>query len=201
MGCVLRNVAKESKIAAAVASVPNPCPVLAMRKSDESGQSEGLASYWMVRLVRPDKLNQFVRRMIIEFPAHDMALIRQLMLTISPPKAIMKDGSVSPMDPYTALISALLGRYYSDNVAEACGACGDIDAMKRCSRCHEMPYCNADCQKIHWIVHRRRCPKADKGSSKGKIKEPEQGETPLQATSNDDLSTKEKSFDKLSLEA
>lgn len=38
----------------------------------------------------------------------------------------------------------------------ACPACGKA-GTKRCSRCKLVFYCSAECQRIHWTVHKKEC--------------------------------------------
>jgi hypothetical protein len=38
-----------------------------------------------------------------------------------------------------------------------CGNCGNAEATSRCSRCRVIAYCNKDCQKAHWSLHKRMC--------------------------------------------
>lgn len=48
------------------------------------------------------------------------------------------------------------GQHYS------CKSCGkmsarDAGALKKCARCRAVWYCNAECQKSHWKVHKKVC--------------------------------------------
>ena len=38
-----------------------------------------------------------------------------------------------------------------------CAACGKKRASNRCARCLKVCYCNAECQRAHWSVHKRNC--------------------------------------------
>lgn len=49
-----------------------------------------------------------------------------------------------------------------ENGPDACGACGStgVDAsLRSCSKCHVRKYCNQECQKLHWKMHKKRCAK------------------------------------------
>jgi hypothetical protein len=38
-----------------------------------------------------------------------------------------------------------------------CAACGDACSFNKCGRCKSVHYCNADCQRSHWKVHKLVC--------------------------------------------
>jgi hypothetical protein len=40
----------------------------------------------------------------------------------------------------------------------SCGECGkNRSDMKVCGGCREVRYCDKDCQRSHWAVHRKKC--------------------------------------------
>ena len=39
----------------------------------------------------------------------------------------------------------------------SCGFCGALESLHRCSACHEIHYCNRECQRKHWRHHRIQC--------------------------------------------
>lgn len=39
----------------------------------------------------------------------------------------------------------------------SCGYCFRDNAEKQCTRCHKARYCNVECQKKHWKVHKESC--------------------------------------------
>lgn len=38
-----------------------------------------------------------------------------------------------------------------------CGTCTETNATKKCSKCKTMQYCDRECQRIHWFVHKKEC--------------------------------------------
>lgn len=38
-----------------------------------------------------------------------------------------------------------------------CSTCTENNATKKCSRCKTMQYCDRECQRIHWFVHKKEC--------------------------------------------
>ena len=48
-----------------------------------------------------------------------------------------------------------------------CDACGKGSmTLLRCKKCKLARYCNADCQKKHWRLHKKECQEPKKGSHK-----------------------------------
>ena len=51
--------------------------------------------------------------------------------------------------------------YTDDAQLKVCGACGTIEefvgTLMRCSSCLSAVYCNKECQKQHWKVHKKAC--------------------------------------------
>lgn len=46
----------------------------------------------------------------------------------------------------------------SDNPNKACNTCKKADTeLLRCAKCKQVYYCNIDCQKQDWGVHRKNC--------------------------------------------
>jgi hypothetical protein len=46
----------------------------------------------------------------------------------------------------------------SGGIKPVCLHCGKASAdIKRCSRCHQVYFCNRDCQKAAWPEHKSRC--------------------------------------------
>ena len=39
----------------------------------------------------------------------------------------------------------------------ACVICGDTFNLQKCGRCKIVPYCGTDCQKRHWVAHKKVC--------------------------------------------
>ena len=51
-----------------------------------------------------------------------------------------------------------------------CPACNSTSATQRCSACHSVLYCGANCQKKHWSAHKETCKKIREAEKAGFIK-------------------------------
>ncbi|KAL9181542.1 hypothetical protein ACHAXT_010347 [Thalassiosira profunda] len=61
------------------------------------------------------------------------------------------DPSITPPDAVQALIDGDKGDIIS------CGHCSQPGATLRCGRCKCVKYCSADCQKLHFAIHKKNC--------------------------------------------
>lgn len=42
---------------------------------------------------------------------------------------------------------------------QSCQKCGKTDNLKKCGRCHNVFYCNVECQRSDWKYHKNNCKK------------------------------------------
>lgn len=38
-----------------------------------------------------------------------------------------------------------------------CSTCGEEKPDKKCSKCKEVQYCDRECQRLHWFMHKKTC--------------------------------------------
>lgn len=38
-----------------------------------------------------------------------------------------------------------------------CSTCGDEKPDKKCSKCKAVQYCDRECQRLHWFMHKKTC--------------------------------------------
>eukprot|EP01084_Bolivina_argentea_P166278 288716_1 len=50
-----------------------------------------------------------------------------------------------------------------------CGQCNKIGATKRCSRCKKLYYCDQECQRANWKLHKLNCAKAITASASATV--------------------------------
>lgn len=85
-------------------------------------------------------------------------MARVVQMTMSEEGAVCCDGvSYTPLSPFNPVPYIYDGKdpYFIDGLV--CGLCNAVDPPKKCSRCHLVPYCNAQCQKKHWRHHKGIC--------------------------------------------
>lgn len=38
-----------------------------------------------------------------------------------------------------------------------CVTCSEPKAIKKCSKCRAVQYCDRECQRLHWFIHKKEC--------------------------------------------
>jgi len=95
-------------------------------------------------------LERALRECVRTFPFHQSAVMQQLVANLSH----MQIGD----DPgaWGVIRSVVNGQKgFQDN--DPCAACGEERGVKKCSRCHFDAYCDQECQRAHWFVHKKYC--------------------------------------------
>ena len=101
----------------------------------------------------PEFMDNFVRESIRTFPYKETTVFRQLLVSLS-------DKKVTTL-ALSFLSSSINGQrgFQDDN---ACATCGEEKVPHKCSSCKSVQYCDRDCQKIHWSIHKKECDKLAK---------------------------------------
>lgn len=96
----------------------------------------------------PEYQEAFLRESVREFPYRESTIFRQMVATLAasdPPSAV-------------SVVSAAINgqRAFSDS-AQVCITCGEDKASKKCSKCKMVQYCDRECQRLHWFLHKKAC--------------------------------------------
>ncbi|RZF36557.1 hypothetical protein LSTR_LSTR010668 [Laodelphax striatellus] len=102
--------------------------------------------------VRGEKyLDRLIRDCVREFTFRESALFRQLVTSL----ASQNGDSASALSIVTAAINGQRG--FVDTDVTACVTCAENGALKKCSKCKKVQYCDRECQRLHWFVHKKEC--------------------------------------------
>lgn len=47
--------------------------------------------------------------------------------------------------------------FLPQDVISVCSSCGEEKPDKKCSKCKEVQYCDRECQRLHWFMHKKAC--------------------------------------------
>lgn len=93
-------------------------------------------------------MDAFLKECIRDFSYRECTIFRQMV------------SSLAGKDPPSALsvINAAINgqRGFIDNVA-VCHTCGEEKPSKKCSKCKAVQYCDRECQRLHWFMHKKCC--------------------------------------------
>lgn len=135
------------------------CIMAELSQNEDKGSEKIPVESCLKRLVRPVTQDQFVRTSVRRFNFVECTIFRQLVNTLA---GITTDGS-----PQGSAIHAVLAAINGQRgfaMESQCSACGEEKAGRRCARCKEEIYCGAECQKVHWSVHKKYCTPAKTGA-------------------------------------
>ncbi|KAK6625728.1 hypothetical protein RUM43_006027 [Polyplax serrata] len=83
--------------------------------------------------------------------------------------SLARDDSPSALSVITSIINGQRG--FTEPDVASCATCGQEKVIKKCSQCKLVQYCDKDCQKHHWFVHKKFCMKAGSSGSNKQCKE------------------------------
>lgn len=95
-----------------------------------------------------DVMDAFLKECIRDFSYRECTIFRQMV------------SSLAGKDPPSALsvVNAAINgqRGFIDNVS-VCHTCGEEKPAKKCSKCKAVQYCDRECQRLHWFMHKKCC--------------------------------------------
>lgn len=104
---------------------------------------------------QPEYQEAFVREAVREFPFIKSAIFRQMVATLA---------STDPPSAVSVVSAAINGqRGFVDN-SQVCVTCGEEKATKKCSKCKAVQYCDRECQRLHWFLHKKACARLDQSA-------------------------------------
>ncbi|XP_018330133.2 ankyrin repeat and MYND domain-containing protein 2 [Agrilus planipennis] len=125
-------------------------------KKSEQGEEKktDILELFCKKLLKADKdgnlniMDQFIRESVRSFPYRECTIFKQMVANLA-----SKD-SPSALSIVTSAINGHRG--FIDNVP-VCNACGEEKPAKKCSKCKVVQYCDRDCQRLHWFIHKKSC--------------------------------------------
>lgn len=120
--------------------------------SDYDGNKHDYIDIYIKRLLKESKggqldyLDYMIRECVREFPYRESIIFKQVISQLAN----------SSNNAFTILRTSINGHRGFSN-AVYCNACGNEKPDKKCSKCKAVQYCNRECQRLHWFVHKKSC--------------------------------------------
>ncbi|CAG9114767.1 unnamed protein product [Plutella xylostella] len=123
--------------------------------SDKEDKKHDIVEIFAKKLLKPGKdgysldlMDTFLKDCVREFPYRECTTFHQMV------------SALTSKDPPTALsvINCTINgqRGFVDTVSY-CSTCGEEKPAKKCSKCKSVQYCDRECQRLHWFVHKKAC--------------------------------------------
>ncbi|XP_004526925.1 ankyrin repeat and MYND domain-containing protein 2 [Ceratitis capitata] len=129
----------------------------AQRKEKPSEGDAGKHDFvelFIKRVLKENKLGQLdyvefiLRECVREFPFRECTIFRQVV------------SQLTAKDPQPALLvfrNAINGHRGFADESTYCSSCGNEKPDKKCSKCKQVKYCDRECQRLHWFMHKKTC--------------------------------------------
>lgn len=104
-----------------------------------------------------------IRECVREFPFRECTIFRQVVTQLA-----SKENVASALD---IIKSAINGQRGFQDTISYCSSCGEEKPDKKCSKCKEVQYCDRECQRLHWFMHKKVCARPSSIANHGGTKE------------------------------
>lgn len=146
------------------------------RNQEKSDSKSDYLEMFIKRVLKPNKDNQLdyieitIRECVREFPYRECTVFQQVVRQLA-----SKENELSALETLKQAINGQRG--FQDFTL--CSTCGDEKPDKKCSKCKQVQYCDRECQRLHWFIHKKECgrvisqPTVDQNASKKNIDQSE----------------------------
>lgn len=133
------------------------CKVLRKEKSAgdaTEANKHDFVELFIKRVLKENKLGQLdyveytIRECAREFPFRKCTVFRQVVSQLA-----TKDA----LPALCVLRNAINGQRGFMDELTFCSTCGNEKPDKKCSKCKAVQYCDRECQRLHWFMHKKNC--------------------------------------------
>jgi hypothetical protein len=124
------------------------------RKSDQEQKSDFIELF-AKRVLKLNSKGQMdyveatIRDCVREFPFRECTVFKQVVTQLA-----SKENTLPALE---VLKQAINGQRGFQDLSSFCSTCGDEKPDKKCSKCKEVQYCDRECQRLHWFIHKKEC--------------------------------------------
>lgn len=121
---------------------------------DKDSKSDYLEMF-IKRVLKPNKdghleyLEVTIRDCVREFPFRECTVFQQVVRQLA-----SKENNLTALE---VLKQAINGQRGFQDLDCFCSTCGDEKPDKKCSKCKQVQYCDRECQRLHWWLHKKEC--------------------------------------------
>lgn len=95
-----------------------------------------------------DYQDSFLKEAVREFPFRECTIFHQMISAFT---------SKDPPSSLFVISSAINGQRGFASSVPCCNTCGEEKPAKKCSKCKAVQYCDRECQRLHWFIHKKAC--------------------------------------------
>ncbi|XP_063530960.1 ankyrin repeat and MYND domain-containing protein 2 [Cydia strobilella] len=95
-----------------------------------------------------DLMDTFLKDCVREFPYRECTTFHQMVSSLT---------SKDPPPALTVINCTINGQRGFVDAIPYCSTCGEEKPAKKCSKCKSVQYCDRECQRMHWFVHKKAC--------------------------------------------
>ncbi|XP_011307363.1 ankyrin repeat and MYND domain-containing protein 2 [Fopius arisanus] len=119
-----------------------------------------LVELFIKQLLKCNKYQEALLREIVrEFPFRESTIFRQMIATLA---------GTDPPSAVSVVSAAINGQRGFVDLSQICITCGEEKATKKCSKCRAVQYCDRECQRYHWFLHKKECAREDTNTTSDK---------------------------------
>ncbi|CAH0604904.1 unnamed protein product [Chrysodeixis includens] len=123
--------------------------------SDKDDKKHDVVEVFSKKLLKPGKdgvsldlMDTFLKDCVREFPFRECTTFHQMVSSLA---------SKDPPPALSVINCTINGQRGFVDAIPYCSTCGEEKPAKKCSKCKSVQYCDRECQRLHWFVHKKAC--------------------------------------------
>lgn len=123
--------------------------------SDKEEKKHDVVEVFSKKLLKPGKdgvsldlMDTFLKDCVREFPFRECTTFHQMVSSLT---------SKDPPPALSVINCTINGQRGFVDAIPYCSTCGEEKPAKKCSKCKSVQYCDRECQRLHWFVHKKAC--------------------------------------------
>lgn len=123
--------------------------------SEKEDKKHDIVEVFSKKLLKPGKdgvsldlMDTFLKDCVREFPFRECTTFHQMVSSLT---------SKNPPSALSVINCTINGQRGFVDAIPYCSTCGEEKPAKKCSKCKSVQYCDRECQRLHWFVHKKAC--------------------------------------------